>query len=450
MTEFLKVLGGLTTVYVVDKFGKEEKKVESGEIKIYKEERNPIGFSKSIKDAVKMVTFSEKTNPVGSYKYRVHAYPSDIDIFEKIEECCDVKTATQNVTKRLKQIARNIKNNKKVYLGDFKAGIDDDLIIDCGEISYTKPISVSGYKRQTIMDKLTEFKKKGWITETESRKLKGMAKPNLNVVEFSKLYKELRELYLVRWELNELIKGEKVVRSGKKLKLQDALTHDSIVKIDIWAPVNNRYTEVTNFFYIVLKQKNGKETVINKKLGDYASALMDDINKYSSTIFRNSLKVGKRLWIYHNLKKNKHILEKLYPLFFSGSAALNQIKEEAVVLVDMLQRMEDNSQSDINKGYGLIKPIVENQIDEFKKRVNNIYDLRFNREEIFKTLDKCIQSKNTSVTKKNLEKFIELCKPIIEKHSVKFLKDIGLVTYQNRKHGEEGHHDALENYKLLL
>ena len=144
-------------VYTNPAAKKEEKKVESGEIKIYKEERNPIGFSKSIKDAVKMVTFSEKTNPVGSYKYRVHAYPSDIDIFEKIEECCDVKTATQNVTKRLKQIARNIKNNKKVYLGDFKAGIDDDLIIDCGEISYTKPISFSGYKRQTVVDKLTEF-----------------------------------------------------------------------------------------------------------------------------------------------------------------------------------------------------------------------------------------------------------------------------------------------------
>ena len=122
MSELFTILGALTTVYVIDNY---KKKQPSDSGKLYKEERNPKGFSKSVQDAINLITFSEDTNPVGSYKYRVHAYPSDIDIFEKVKKCCSVKEATNNVAKRLREIGRNIKKQKLIYLGDFKAGLEE-------------------------------------------------------------------------------------------------------------------------------------------------------------------------------------------------------------------------------------------------------------------------------------------------------------------------------------
>ena len=67
-------------------------------------------------------------------------------------------------------------------------------------------------------------------------------------------------------------------------------------------------------------------------------ALNNDIYKYSSIPFRNSLKVAKRLWIKYNLLGKHDLLVKLYPLFNSDAAKLNQIKEECLVINDILNR----------------------------------------------------------------------------------------------------------------
>ena len=397
-----------------------------------------------------MITFSNDINNLaGSYRYRIHAYPSDIDVFEKVEECCKVEDATLRISKKLQKIGKNIKNNNLVFLGDFKAGICDELLFDYGHINYDKKLKIEGYDRNFILNKLDEFLKQGWIKKEELLKLKRLKKPNLKINEFAKLHKELRELHIIRWNLDELIKGQKKIRTGRILTLKEAVSHKGIIKIDVWAPINNRYTEITNFFYLVLKNKNGEETVINQEFGDYMSALTEDINKYSSTIFRNSLKVAKRLWILNKLQKNKDILKLLYPLFFSGVSSLNQVKEEALVIVDMLDAVQKKEKR-ITKNFRLFKPILMEQLDEFKKRINDIYDVQFERDKMFLVLDKCLKSKSINDLKKNIEKFVDLCKPIIESESVKYLNEKNIIKINPRKPGEDTLDDVLENYKILF
>ena len=82
--------------------------------------------------------------------------------------------------------------------------------------------------------------------------------------------------------------------------------------------------------------------------------------------------------------------------------------------------------------------------------VMDFYDIKFNRDELFKVLDKCINSRNAVFIQNNLEKFIELCKPVIEKYSVNYLNKIGVVKIAPRKHGQEILEDVLENYKVLF
>lgn len=449
MAEVLTALGILTSVYIADS-SKSKKEKEKGE-KLYKDERNPRGFTKSVNDIVKMITFSNDINNLaGSYRYRIHAYPSDIDLFEKIEECCSIDNATLTISRKLQKIGKNLKKNPLVFLGDFKAGIIDELLFDYGHINYNKNIKVVGYDRQFVLEKLQEFKYQGWITELEYKKIRKLTKPKIKIAEFAKLHKELRELHIIRWSLEELIKGSKKSRIGRMITLREAISHKGIIKIDVWAPINNRYTEITNFYYLILKDKDGNQTVINQEFGDYMSALNEDINKYASGIFRNSLKVAKRLWIVNKLKNEKETLKKLYPLFFSGIASLNQVKEEAIVIIDMLENMENTKGTRINRNYKLFKPILITQIDEFKKRINDIYDIKFNRDDLFSILNKTINFKTKAELKKGLEKFVELCKPIIERDSVKYLNDKKIIKISPRKPGDDILDDVLENYKILF
>ena len=67
----------------------------------------------------------EDINPVGSQKFKVARYPGDIDIMEPIINCCSLEDIVVDVDKSIRKIANKIKNTPKVYLGDFKAGLDN-------------------------------------------------------------------------------------------------------------------------------------------------------------------------------------------------------------------------------------------------------------------------------------------------------------------------------------
>ena len=147
-----------------------------------------------------------------------------------------------------------------------------------------------------IKSKMRDFRDANLISNDEYKKVLKLVKSKLSPYTFYELeHKYLREWCVVRWSLDEMIKGEKKIRGGKVLTLAEAITHDTIVKIDIWSKVDERYIEVTNFFLLVAKDRKGKETVINEELKDRMGNLDKDIKKYSSTTFRNSLKLAKSI-----------------------------------------------------------------------------------------------------------------------------------------------------------
>ena len=45
------------------------------------EQRNPELFSADLKRVISYIRLKEKTQPVGSFKYKIFEYPNDIDIF---------------------------------------------------------------------------------------------------------------------------------------------------------------------------------------------------------------------------------------------------------------------------------------------------------------------------------------------------------------------------------
>ena len=54
---------------------------------------------------------------------------------EKVKVCCDLVDTISYVSRHLKRIAKRIKKTDRIYLGDFKAGIDDRFNRNIGWIN---------------------------------------------------------------------------------------------------------------------------------------------------------------------------------------------------------------------------------------------------------------------------------------------------------------------------
>jgi len=424
MSDPIIALLGLTTIFLIS-----EKKTTQKRRKLkVDQKRTPVAVSKSTKKALDLVTIDPKTFPVGSYKFRAHSYPSDIDIFEIVKRCCSIPTAVKQMVSAFKDMARKIKRQKNVFLGDFKAGLDSRFEFDWGELDYKDGEAiVVGYKPALIRSKIRDFRDANLISNDEYKKVLKLVKSRLSPYAFYELeHKYLREWCVVRWSLDEMIKGEKKIRGGKVLTLAEAITHDTIVKIDIWSKVDERYIEVTNFFLLVAKDRKGKETVINEELKDRMGNLDKDIKKYSSTTFRNSLKLAKRYWNKAVWLGDNRTMKKVYPLFRSGAAALNQVAEDAGLIVDMLER-------------GTHPPISElyNQIDGFKHKIDNIFDIKFKRENMYKLIDNTIKRRNTKNTIKQMDKLVKEIKQIVEFYSYQYMTKLNIVKGKYKKTIEE-------------
>jgi len=374
-------LGGLFLYGITEPDTKKKK----APVDIYRK-RDMHGLSIDTQDIIKLITFSDSIGPVGSFKYKAHKYPGDIDIFEPVKICCTKETATRKIVAELQQIARKVKQSKTVFWGDFKAGLD--LIL--------KPQieqSIEAYTQRT-----------------------GIAPDKEHYPESA------REHYIVRWTEDDVLHGSKKLQSGTVLSLEEAITHDTVIKLDLWAPVEGNYTEVTNFFLFVMQNKDGVEQVLNAQLGDRLESLNHDIKKYGSKEHWNPLKLAKRLWNRALYIKDRQLTDRLYPLFSSGAAQLNQVAGESETLRLMFRDLTSDELANVRQK-------LLNQISGFKRRINDVNDIDLGdkEEEMYRLLDQAIAGNGDENTIGALLQNEEIIKEIVRTYSAQFLKDIGIV-----------------------
>lgn len=367
--------------------------------------REITGLTRETQKLINLVTTRPGVLPVGSFKYKVHKYPSDIDIFEQVRSCCTKEQAINQIKSKFQEMAKKIKAQPGVYLGDFKAGIDSRF-----------DINLKPYDYEYVQNHIRLLVAQNLLTNQEYNEMEKLAKKNPSNKDLEDLAEKVRLLKTIRWNLDEMIAGRKEIRGNVEIDLKDAITHDGIVKIDIWAKYNNRYNEITNFFLLIYKDKEGNEHVLNAKLGDRLEAIEKDIKKYSSKSHYNPLKVGKRLWLKAVFQNDKSLMNKLYPLFSSGAASLGQINGEIEVLINMFKKLKNPPVNDL-----LI------QIDEFKRRINDIYDIDLNTDKIYSLLDQITNNYSKEIAIKNLETIFTMLKKYISLYASKYLKNKNLL-----------------------
>jgi hypothetical protein len=288
-------------------------------------------------NAIKLLTIDPRYPPkiVGSFKYIVHEYPADIDLFEYYETCCTIEKAAAQIAKRFINIMKEIKLQKEVYLGDFKAGHDNRYKINIGIVRNKK---IMGYNPQRIRTAIYNLQRRGLLSadEMDYWLLKVIDSPTIS--EYIDLEALVRTKYIVRWNEDEIIQGFKILPLNYKLKLEDALQQKSVVKIDIWLYLNMRYVEMTNWYMLTCIDKKKNKINLSMKMSQYNESLMNDIKHYSA--INKYMKVAKRLWLLAIMQKNEGLMLNLYSIFGSGAAKMYQIVGESETIRNILKKRE--------------------------------------------------------------------------------------------------------------
>ena len=368
-------------------------------------------------NAINLITLDLNFPPkiVGSFKYVVHEYPADIDMFETYKSCCSLNAATKDISDKFIKMAKRIKESVNIYLGDFKAGHDYRYYIDIGQ---TKGSKIINYNPDKIREALVKLK--DLLTEEEYDKILSKIVDNPKLQEFYNLESQIKKKYVIRWSLDEMIKGKKTLPLNQEISFEEALTHKSIIKIDIWIYLNQRYIEMTNMFMLTYDDSKGHLHHLSVKPEAYETSLSEDLEKYSNRSVNKYMKLAKRLWVYAVLKNNTKIMIALYPLFSSSASKMYQITGEIETIVNILENIK--------------KPLlaaIKANIEDWKTRLGTIMNDTLPipiANDIYKKIDSVIKKiNNKDYVISTLEEISDILVVYINKYSKRYLNKYKLL-----------------------
>ena len=429
MAKLSKLLSGLSFFYTF-KNAKKNKSMKDDTTFDVLQYKNVRSFSKETQNFINLVTIQEDIKPVGSQKFSVARYPGDIDLMEVVEHCCTIDDATRKIAKSIQKIARDIKETTNIYMGDFKTGLDIrylPLRNAMGEINeYGKIINYDSDKIQNI---LVRLRKKRLITNHDFSKLTRLIVKKPSAYQWTTLFKLAKKYWVIRWSIDEVIEGKKELgiklAEKKTMTLEEALRFKTVTKLDLWAPVDGRFTEITNFLSISYMNKNGKVIPVSPGLARYLERMIGDIKHYGDKKLDSykPMKMAKRMWALAVYIDDKKVLRKLYPLFSSGASMLYQIDAEIEVLIAMLED-ESISREIIEDG---TYEMIRTQVDQFKMRMSQIYDMVLNDEFLYTIVDDITRTDEREFIIRKLKEFRESVSEDINTYSEEYLEKVGLL-----------------------
>jgi hypothetical protein len=292
---------------------------------------------------IKAITLDPKfpSKIVGSFQYAIHEYPGDIDLMEEYVGCCSVAATAKQVVEGLQQIIENVKKRKLTFLGDFKAGIDKRFDIELGEfvLDARRNLELTNYDATFIKNSINLLYNNDLLPRFECDKLLALVKDAPSYSEHQELLKGMRNHSVLRWTIEDIQRGYKVLRGNVKITLAEAVTMQTVVKIDVYVLINNRFVEVTNWFLLKSRTRNGKFQTISASMGNYEDNVLKDIAVYKNPQLKKHMKLAKRMWLYAVKSEDIKTMRKLFPLFSSGIAKLSQIVSDIETLCNMFDKL---------------------------------------------------------------------------------------------------------------
>jgi hypothetical protein len=235
----------------------------------------------------------KKTPTAGSFKWKAQKYPGDIDMLEFYDVKADSKEqAIEKVANSLYNIAKDIQKNQNVILADFKCGYDprfDNLIKYMGRLDGVYVLAnmieyfetdIMEYNKDGCILELNKLNNLGAITNDTKQQLLDLL-PDIKMTGdvYAKMYSIIRKLRLLRWTVGDILNRSKIIyprvegKSTYLVPLKTAINHDTITKLDLWAKIRRRWTEVTNIY--IFKYINN-QTNESEPIGFYFKNTVDE------------------------------------------------------------------------------------------------------------------------------------------------------------------------------
>lgn len=385
-----------------------------GELDILKR-KNLNYISNELKQKTDLVIKNKsKAEILGSFVFRSQTYPADIDLHEIVSSDKNAEDAYHKMYLALKTITKRLLSQRGVYFGEVKAGLDKRYKLDINDKQLRKKII------KLFNDGLIDDKQVDKLLKLESTHL-------INHESHDLLEEELRKLQIIRWNEKEVEQGYKILKGGVKLSLQDAMRDETVIKIDIWAPIEGKYTEISNMFFTVLEKPGNQIQLLNSEAGDYMRELYHQVEKYGSPAFYNPFKMLKRIWNIARFTDNDKLVKQVTPMFQGDVARINQISSEIGTIILMVENLKKSFPTE-----AIIK-----QIDDFKNRLSFVYEFEYGEVKVMKLIDQIIslfiahiQRNRRKMIIKKLEELKDHLNDIRNKQTEKFLKSqkIGLHT----------------------
>lgn len=342
-------------------------------------------YPKDLLKEIKLMSFSneKKASIIGSLSFRVQKYPGDIDLKEEFNDCCTHIEVAEKFSKILKKKVNIIAKTRNHYFSEFKAGLDLYYNIFIG-------ILVEGryFMNKHLGDIAIALYNKKRLDDAELVTILQIAQKNENFKLNSDDYEVIEDIFrnhlIIRWDIKEINRGYKDLPGKKKIELKIALLDTSIVKLDVVAPINERFVEMSNVLLLGLYE-NPDDQVVSPLNYDYdylesfEKYIKSSIEElYYSNMKYSPFKMVKRMYSLMKHQNNEKGLEKILPIISSNTALLYQIKGDLDTLKLLFKKFDNPSPIIVKRELDQIKfrlTAVTELSNDFLEKINSMIDL---------------------------------------------------------------------------
>lgn len=308
----------------------------------------PEDFASDVVDVLSKMSFTNllSLRLMGSGSLKAQLYAGDYDAFEVVP----VKSIAATV-KKFQSIVRTLLDRKNTYVGDIKCGSVDEWKVMDGTIEQGR---VVGYNATAVKKKVEALFEQGVIGREERNSAMEKVKTTPTPMEFLELKRDLR-YHLVRWTPQEVLRGHKTLRDGRKFTLAEGFQTPTITKLDVVAWVQgNRFTD----FSCIYEFHKGK-TVLNPAMVDIVEGLKTNV--YELYYEKDYFKMAKRMFALSRVIGAYPLLSVLSQLFNGDLGRIYVVYGDIGTLEFLLE----------NEG-SIPKEKVQFEIDQFRNRLANV------------------------------------------------------------------------------
>jgi hypothetical protein len=291
----------------------------------------------------------------GSSGLKNMMYPNDIDLHQIVDVSYKTKKiAVKELVNYFQKMITRLKEQPNVFITDIKFGSIPDYDILDRDVRLRNN-KVVNYNYNECVTKLTMLHDRNTITNDEFKDAKKVLTKNSPTLKQYFVMKDAIKFSTVRLTVNDVINGHINFRNTT-YKLSDLLL-SGLVKVDVVAYINGKYTEFSNIYEF--KNSNKMISPIMTNLDD---SLKEDI--MYNYVTKNYYKMAKRIFVMNVFEEKESITTKLMILFNSQLGIIYNVLSDIKVLILLLSRTGRLSYKKLSY-----------EINMFKVRLSRVYSV---------------------------------------------------------------------------